>query len=290
METTVISRRDFIKSGSAAALGIAMLPQALKAQGQEKRKLKIAAQMYSVRDACKVNFDKALEDVAKIGFEGVEFAGFWNYSGKPKELKKRLDSLGLVAAGTHLGTGSFRGDNLKRTIDFYTALDCKYLICPGDGDFTNPEKYKALAEFYSETAAKLRNYGLYCGYHNHTNEFKVYNNKTYWDHFAENTIKEVVLQQDCGWSYVAGQDPAQLIRKYPGRTQITHFKPAVSKADYGKKKAIIGQDSVPWVETIKACREVGATEWVTIEQETYPDKKSSMECLQLSFEGLKALL
>ena len=80
-----------------------------------------------------------------------------------------------------------------------------------------------------------------------------------------------------------------LIKRYPGRTKVTHFKPAVIGKDEGKKP-ILGQDSVDWGSVLAACREFGGTEWITVEQELYLDGKSPMECTQMSLEGLKKLL
>lgn len=248
----------------------------------------MSLQLYSVRDDCAKDFDAALEKVSKMGFAGVEFAGYHNYSGKPKELKKRLEDLGMVAAATHIGTGSFRGDALAKTIEFHQAIGCRFLIVPGDGDFTNPEKSKALAETFNETAAKLKPLDMYCGYHNHKHEFTKDGDKTYWDLFAERTSKDVVLQQDCGWSADAGYNPVDLIKRYPGRTKVTHFKPTVVGGDK-TKKAILCEDSVDWVAVLKACREFGGTEWVTLEQEVYPDGKSPMECTALSMAALKKI-
>ena len=45
-----------------------------------------------------------------------------------------------------------------------------------------------------------------------------------------------------------------------------------------------------WPEVIAACYEVGGTEWITIEQESYPDGKSPMECSEISLGGLKQIL
>jgi len=38
-----------------------------------------------------------------------------------------------------------------------------------------------------------------------------------------------------------------------------------------------------------ACRENG-TEWLTVEQEEYPDGKTSLECTKISLDGLKAVI
>lgn len=280
-----LSRRDFVKASIVAATAFRMAPS-LWAQGASQPR--ISVQLYSVRDDCAKDFDTALAQISRMGFAGVEFAGYHKYGGKATELRQKLDELKLVAAGTHLGTGSLRGDELKRTIEFHQLLGCKFLMVPGDKDFTDPEKSKALAETFNQTAATLKPLGMFCGYHNHKSEFKKDGDKTFWDLFAERTSKEVVLQQDCGWSAAAGLNPADLVRRHPGRTKIPHFKATVVNNEAGKKP-ILGQDSVDWVAVLAACREVGGTEWVTIEQEIYPDGKSPMECTELSLAGLKKI-
>ncbi|HOW66744.1 MAG TPA: sugar phosphate isomerase/epimerase [Candidatus Paceibacterota bacterium] len=292
MQETHFTRRQFVKHSLAAAtiLGLAPSPWALAAS----KKLPVALQLYSVRDFCQKDFDGTLAEVAKLGFDGVEFAGYYKYDAKngaekAAELKKKLDDLNLKVAATHIGTGNFRGDALKRAIEYHQTIGCKFLVVPGDGDFTHPEKSKALAETFNQTAAVLKPLGMACGYHNHTSEFKKDGDKTYWDLFAERTTKDVILQQDCGWTAAAGLDPVEMMKRYPGRMRSTHFKPTIVGND-STKKAILGLDSVDWAKVLQGCIEYGGTEWVTLEQETYPDGKSSMECSALSFAALKKLM
>jgi sugar phosphate isomerase/epimerase len=280
-----LSRRQFVKTSVLAATAVGMSGIVLAA----KKKLPISVQLYSVRDYCAKDFDAALAQIAKMGFEGVEFAGYHNYAGKAKELRQKLDELNLKVAATHIGTGTFRGEELKKTIEFHQIIGCKFLIVPGDGDFTNPEKSKTLAETFNKTAEILKPLNMACGYHNHTGEFKKDGDKTFWDLFAERTSKDVVLQQDCGWTAAAGLDPVVLMKRYPGRMKSTHFKPTVVGNDK-TKKAFLGQDSVDWAAVYDGCVEFGGTEWVTIEQETYPDGKSPMECTEISLAGLKKII
>ena len=280
-----LSRRQFVKTSILAATAAGMSSFVLAAN----KKLPISVQLYSVRDYCAKDFDSALEQIAKMGFDGVEFAGYHKYAGKAKELRQKLDDLKLKVAATHIGTGTLRGDDLKKTIEFHQILGCKFLIVPGDGDFTHPEKSKALAETFNKTAEILKPLNMACGYHNHTGEFKKDGDKTFWDLFAERTSKDVVLQQDCGWTAAAGLDPVVLMKRYPGRMKSTHFKPTVVGNDK-TKKAILGQDSVDWAAVYAGCCEFGGTEWVTVEQETYPDGKSPMECTEMSLVGLKKLI
>lgn len=282
-----LTRRDLLKAGAAGALALS-LPGFAMAKGKGAPKAGIALQLYSVREDCAKDFDAALARVAKMGFEAVEFAGYHNYSGKPEQLRKRLDDLGLKVAATHIGTDSLIGDKLKATVDFHKVIGCKYLCVPGDGRFSQPDGSKELAEIFNKAAEELKKVEMATGYHNHVHEFEKDGDKTYWELFAERTTKDVVLQQDVGWTTVAGYDPAEMIRKYPGRSQVVHCKPSMVEGDKGR--AIIGEDSVKWVPVFEACRDVGGTEWLTIEQEAYPDGKSPMECTELSLAGMKKIL
>jgi sugar phosphate isomerase/epimerase len=288
MQHTTISRRKFIQ-GSALSVAALGLRHALPLQAANAPKLPVALQLYSIRNDCAKDFDAALAEVAQMGFDGVEFAGYHKYDGKPAELRKKLDELNLKVAATHIGTGNFQGDSLKRAIDFHQTIGCRFLIVPGDRDFTNPEKCEALALIFNQTAATLKPLGMACGYHNHTGEFKKHGDKTFWDLFAERTTKDVILQQDCGWTAAAGLDPVEMMKRYPGRMRSTHFKPTVVNNEPGKK-AFLGQDSVDWAAVIEGCHQYGGTEWITLEQEAYPDGKTPMECSAISFAALKKLL
>jgi len=280
------TRRRMIQTAGFGALAWAF-PKHPRAAARAQ--IPVAVQLYSVRTDCRKDFDAALAQVAKMGFAGVEFAGYYNYDGRAKELRQRLDDLNLKVAGTHIRTADFRAEVIKNTIDFHQTIGCRFLIVPGDQALTDPEKSKALDETYNKTAEILKPLGMACGFHNHTAEFKTDNDKTYWDLFAERTGKDVILQQDCGWTAAAGFDPVAYIRKYPGRTRTVHFKPTVVGKD-PEKKAFIGQDSVNWGAIYEACVSVGGTEWIIIEQETYPDNKPPMECTAESLAGLKKII
>ena len=183
-----LTRRSFLGIAGGLPLAWAAASRLHAASG---RKIPIAVQLYSVRGDCKQDFDKALEQVAAMGFAGVEFAGYYNYAGKGTELKKRLDALHLKAEGTHVQLSALEGDALKQTIEFHQAIGCPFLIVPGNPDFTDPEKSKALADTFNKIAETLKPLKMATGYHNHVNEFKnTDGGKTYWDLFAERTSKD----------------------------------------------------------------------------------------------------
>jgi len=283
------TRRQVLSAAGAGALAWALPAQIFGAE--RPKRIPIAVQLYSVRGDVDKDTDAVLEQLSKMGFAGVEFYGngYAKYNGKAKELRKKLDDLKLKSEGIHINAAALRGDGLKRSTETSQILGTRFLIVAGDGDFTHPEKSKALAETFNKAAEALKPLGMACGYHNHTGEFKKVGDKTYWDLFAERTSKDVMLQLDVGHAAAAGVDPVEIIRKHPGRTGTAHFAPHAGSGETSKK-AIIGQDSIDWKACITACRQVGGTEWYVLEQESYPDGKSAMECTEMSLAGLRKIL
>jgi sugar phosphate isomerase/epimerase len=280
-----LTRRSFLELAAPLAAAWPLVGH-LDAAG---RTIPVALQLYSVRTDCQADFDATLAKVAEMGFAGVEFAGYYGYAGKATALRKRLETLGLKAAGTHVNLDTLQGDALKASIDFHKEIGCPFLVVPMNADATNAAKAPAFAEAMNQVAAALKPHKMATGYHCHAGEFKKDGDKTFWDLFAERTTSDVILQQDCGWTMTAGYDPVAYVRKYPGRTRTVHFKPTVRQGETAKKP-ILGQDSVDWRGVYAACQEVGGTEWVVVEQEYYPDGKSPMDCTRESLAGLKAML
>ena len=87
--------------------------------------MKFAVQLYSVRDH--INDGKDMLDVLgkvkEIGFDGVEFAGYFGLSAE--ELKARCDELGLTVVGSHLGLDDFLPENLEKTLNYGKTLGAK---------------------------------------------------------------------------------------------------------------------------------------------------------------------
>lgn len=289
----ILPTRRHLLSLSAAGVTWAVAGSALAAKPKKPRKIGIGLQMWSIREDAAKDMDAALTSVANLGFEGVEFAGFHKYAKDAQGLRKKLDELKLKAAGSHVGTSAFGPEKLKETIDFHKTIGCRYLIVAGDKRFSDPTGSVEYAKVMNEAAKALKSAGLFCGHHNHTEEFKKVgdkpNDKTYWDLFIERTKKDVAIEHDIGWSTMAGLDPIVLIKRYPGRTKLAHFKAKLPEG-VKDKKPFIGQDTIDWRGVIKACDEVGGTEWFVVEQEDYPKGMTPIECVKTSLDGLKTIL
>jgi len=248
---------------------------------------RLAVQLWSVKEEIRRDFDGMLVRIARLGFQGVEFAGqFGPYRNDPAGLKAVLDKNGLQCAGAHVMLAQLVPQHLDATTAFYRTLGCANLVIPIDPRGATPEGSEALAQDMTSLSGTLAAQGMRIGYHNHAQEMSGPVGGTPWDVIAQRTPQETILQQDVGWTMFAGKDPAAYVRRYPGRTVTTHFKakPAAGSAGI----PIIGKDDADWAGLVRAVREAGGTEWIIVEQEEYPDGMGQLESVAASLAGLKA--
>ncbi len=250
-------------------------------------KIRIALQLWSVREDCARDLEGTLRAIADMGYEGVEFAGY--YGRTANELRRILDDLGLEVAGTHISIDTLVGDKLKETIEFNQALGNKFLVVPSLPEEMRNSKdaWLKTAKLMNEIADELKPKGMRVGYHNHAVEFKPIDGEIPWYIFFDATKPEVIMQLDTGNAMQGGVSPEEvldIIRRYPGRAVTVHLKEFSSK----NEKALLGEGEMKWKEFINLCKEIGGTEWYIIEQETYP--YPPLECVKRCIENLKAII
>ena len=246
-------------------------------------RIPIALQLYSVREDCEKDLPAVLSAVAKMGYEGVEFAGYYGRSAK--ELRAMLDDVGLKVAGTHIGLNTLLGDALQATVEFNQVLGNKFLIVPGLPQERTASRAAWLetAGIFNDIADKLKPLGMYTGYHNHHTEFRPLDGELPWDTFFGNTKPEVVMQIDAGNALHGNADPVPFLERYPGRALTVHLKEHSRTND----KAILGEGDVRWADLFRLCETTGKTEWYIVEQESYA--YPPLECVERCLKALKAM-
>ena len=134
---------------------------------------KIALQLYSIHNYTdSAGLARTLADAAKIGYRGVEFAGYRGHSAA--EIRTMLADNGLVACGTHVGRTALAGDELARSCEFCRECGFDLLVCPGGGnlpgdDWTGSfdDWMKFVTDFYAKAAERAAAFGCRVGLHNH---------------------------------------------------------------------------------------------------------------------------
>lgn len=250
---------------------------------------RIGVQLWSVKDEIKQDFEGTLTRIARLGFQGVEFAGeFGPYKSNPVGLKAFLDKNKLQCAGAHVGFDQLAEARFEATTAFYKTLGCANLVIPMDARGASVEGSTAMSKDLSALSSKLAPKGMRIGYHNHAQEMAGEVGSTPWDVIARNTPQASIMQQDVGWTTHAGKDPVAYVYQYPGRTVSTHYKAKFAPGTSGTP--IIGQDKTDWAGLTRALRQAGGTDWIIVEQEEYPNGMGQLETVAASLKGLRAVL
>ncbi len=272
-----LSRRQFLQRTALGAATVSVLaPTMLSAA--VKGKIPVGLELYSLRDQCKTDLPGMLKAVSKIGYKGVEFAGYHGRSAK--ELRKMLDDNGLVACGTHTPYETILPDKLQETIEFNRTIGNKFLIVPWM-EGKSAEAWMEKAKLFNEVADKVKSHGMAVGYHAHAHDFEKFGDKSAWDIFFGGTKPEVVMQLDTSNCLEGGADPVSVLKKYPGRARTIHVK-----ANGGGPEAVMGEDKVDWAAVFEFCETKGGTEWYVVEHES---SKDPLDAVTRAFAALKKL-
>ena len=276
--SSALNRREFLKTAGAVALGLG-IGAVGGARAAAANKIPVGLQLYSVRAQCQKDLPGTLAAVAKIGYRGVEFAGYYGRSAA--ELRKMLDDNGLVACGTHTPYESILADKLKATLEFNHTIGNTFLIVPWMNEAKAKQEWLDRAKLFNEVAEQIKPEGMWVGYHAHQHDFKMIDGTSAWDLFFGNTRPEVVMQLDTSNCREGGADPVAVLKKYPGRARSIHLK-----AHGGGPEAVIGEDEVAWKEVFAFCETKGGTKWYVVEHES---SKDPLDAVRRSYAALQQM-
>ena len=217
------TRRNFLLQSGALAAGTMLMPSFTMAPYKTEKNLGI--QLYTFRKELDSDALGTLKKIAAIGIKKIESARSSkgnHYGFKPKEMKTVCNDLGmkLVSGHVHLD------ENWQQTMDEAVASGQKYLIVstmPSQGQTV--DNYKSVAEAFNKAGEECKKMGLNFGYHNHAYEFESDKGEVLYDVLLANTQADLVhMELDLGWVVVAGKDPLDYFRKFPGRFPLWHLK------------------------------------------------------------------
>jgi len=267
------------------------------------KKVKIGAPLFIVREQAQADLPTVLEKLAEIGYEGVEFVGLFGRT--PKEIRKKLDALGMVAISNHVDTNEFY-DDIDKIISDHKILGCKYITLgwpdsnmelgmPGFDSIIN--KIRKLCSICNENE-------LIPLYHNHNYEFAT--SPSLLHILMDLCEKEgLCLEPDLGWMEYCQVDQIEYLTKYHNRSPVIHFKDIYAK-DFSKigPKAPhrdlknspetgyfefrpTGYGVVNFAKLLPLCLECNP-EWIIADHD-HSYERDSFYDLRLSYEYIKAL-
>jgi sugar phosphate isomerase/epimerase len=281
MNADPLTRRDVLKLGGAAAASLLLpAPRATAAW----KTIPIGTQLWCVRKQLAGDVPGTLKALGALGYEAVELENAFGKSGA--EWKTYLDAAKLKACGFHHTLAELSGDKLAASVEFNQAIGNRNLIVRSlaPETYNSADLLKKTADQVNEVSERLKPHKMRVGYHNHTKDFNRIDGEYWWNRFADQTAKAVILQFDTGnASEMEGVTPQSLIERNAGRTISMHVKP-FSKKD---PNAYLGKDELDWPAIMTAAEAKGGIEWYIIEYEK--EGVPPLEALKANLDAFKKL-
>lgn len=265
--------------------------------------LPIAVQVYSVRDDAKADLRGTLTKIKEMGYDGVEFAGLYDYD--PADIHAMCEEIGLTPISAHVPLAELKAD-AKGTIAKYVTIGCRFIAVPylpenlrpgTDGWAPTIEDIKAIAE-----EAKAQ--GIQLLYHNHDFEFIRLDGEYALD-LLYKEIPALQTELDTCWVNVGGENPAAFVRKYTGRAPVVHLKDFFGEKSDDMYELIGIENKAPQrpsgfefrplgcglqdIPSILAASKDAGAEWVVVEQDKATMGKTPLESIEISINYLKSL-
>lgn len=293
------SRRHFLRQ-TAALSAAAFLPFDLFAK-PKGLKLGYSAITWGGNDA------KAIEDIAALGFRGIQLRAntFGPYKAKPSELKALLDAKGLKLAMFSSGNVEIDPAKEASTIDMHVA-HASFVKALGGSAFqmTNSlrkpnqvpttDELKRLAAVMNKIGQQTADLGVQATYHNHMNQWGETPEEV--DGIAQAlNPKYVKLLLDVAHYHQGGGTPAKAILQYRDLIHALHLKdtksPLPSNDNPKAYKFVeLGQGNVDLPAVFAALEKIRFSGWGIIELDGVPDKeKTPLQCGEITKAYLKEL-
>jgi sugar phosphate isomerase/epimerase len=270
------SRRSFLAATAAAPFAAAV--DRLKAADKH---IPVGLELYSVRGDLGKDEAGTLRDVAKLGYQCVEFyAPYYNWTpDHAKDVRKQLDDLGLRCYSTHNDLKSFSPPGITKAIQLNNILGAHYIVMASPGKIMDIDDWKKVAETLNKANETMDAEGLNAGYHNHDLEWHPMAGQIPLEVIAKNTHPTVMLQLDVGTCLETGNDPVAWIIKNPGRIRSLHLKDWSPEKGY---KVLFGEGIANWPKIFAAAEDAGGVQYYLIEQEgsAYPEIETAKRCLE----------
>ncbi|MDF3059713.1 MAG: xylose isomerase [Rariglobus sp.] len=240
------------------------------------KKIPVSLQLWSLRDLFKTDFAGTVAEVAKIGYTGVETAGYGNLDAAGAA--KAIADAGLKVSGMHVSIDALR-NTPNQVIGDALRFGTTNVICPWFPKelLTTAAACQAFGEELNLIGARLRAHGIQFHYHNHDFELKVVDGRRIFDWILDASApRNLLCQADVYWVHTGGKNPGEFIREQGRRITLLHLK----------DEKEIGGGPVNFPEVFSAVESIGAVEWYVVEVEKY--NFGPLESVRRSLEQLKA--
>ncbi len=308
--TSTHSRREFLVSSTAAVTVAALQATAPELLRAADSPIGPSIQLYMMSADLQHDMPGTLAKLAGIGYKDVE--GFFFASHAVKEFRKAVENAGLACTCAHFAFGFEDADKL---LDDAGLLGVQYAVSsmlpphPPTAaseaaimqlmNSLNRDDFKRMAQLANQIGEKAQKRGLKYAYHNHNVEFRdCGNGETGYTILLKETVPNLVnFEIDLGWAATGGANPLQLLRTYPDRFRLLHFKdfsvlqPPVTTLGTGREQQIVelGHGIVPFMPIVAEARKQHIQHFI-VDQDPPFHGKTSFDAAKIDFDYVQSLL
>jgi len=206
--------------------------------------IKMASPLYILREQCTTDLFGVLRTLKNIGFEGVEFLGFFGHAAR--DVRRCLDDLGLLALGNHVPYRAFLQD-ITGTLDFHAIVGCDYLTIGdwGASGFPGSPNWDRTLAGLVKMGERAQKYGITLLYHNHDTELiDRVEGRELLDVILSSTPKQLLsFEPDLGWIEIGGGNCEYYLTRYVDRCPVIHLKDyySVDRSKHGLVRDFLPQ-------------------------------------------------
>ena len=252
--------------------------------------MKLAAQMYTLRNYCKTEEDieKTLRRLKEIGYNAIQISGFGPY--RVEWLADLLRELDMEVCVPHLPYERIVGDT--------DALIAEMKMIGSNGIGVGSLVYDkkdstVAAKIFDELAPaidKIHEAGLVFAFHNHWGEFLTLPDigmNTFDQYAARFPADRAQIILDFYWVVYACQDPIKTIEKYKDRLNaLVHFKDMTINENGERMYTEVFEGFIDYEAIFRKLEECGA-KWVAVEEDKIPNDGDPFEALARSLKNIK---
>ncbi|QGN32564.1 sugar phosphate isomerase/epimerase [Microlunatus sp. Gsoil 973] len=166
-----------------------------------------------------------LDHIRSLGMTDIELSNLFGRTAA--DIRTLLDERGMHCSSYGVGYADLQDstDAVAAAAKTLGARFVRVAWVPHEPPFDHRQALDAAAAF-NRVGSRLRSeHNLTLCYHNHGYEFVPHGGGTLFDLIIQNTDPaEVGFELDILWTFFPGQDPAQLLRRYPDRFHLMHLK------------------------------------------------------------------
>lgn len=246
------------------------------------KQMKIALQLWSIQDECEKDFVGTLQKVSQMGYDGVEFAGY--YGMKAEDLKKLLNDLNLEVVGSHIPYDRLI-NNLEEVLTYERKLGNTRLVIPYiEGD--SQEEWQGHFQNILEIHNKLPTDQFKLLYHNHAHEFTTFKGVNIIEEMTK-TLPNLLLEVDIYWVNYAEYDGIRWLEKQADKIELLHIK-EMKRTEDDFESTEIGSGILTISDYIDFASRQNL-EWLIVEQEAF-QTLTPLESAAVNYSNLNAFL